>query len=116
MEDKGDLRSLVLKSKYGGEEGVGIKRVSNADSIWWRDIVHVWGRRWRCHDLIKTSCGKWGTGKKLSFWNNTWVGNEALIGLEITEVVYKLYAKRSSGGGLWVLGGGEMGMEVDLEA
>lgn len=72
------LWSLVLKSKYGELVKMLVRKVSNLDSIWWRDLVETCGERREESWFDNNITWKLGDGKRLNFWHNIWVGNQTL--------------------------------------
>ena len=69
MTEKESLGCLILKSKYGDMYAcmMSCKRISNSNSIWWRDLVEVCEERQVDAWFDKNIEWKLGDGRRLSF-------------------------------------------------
>ena len=76
--DKGGLWKEILDSKYGGwrslQEGVNISRTS----LWWKDLMEVWGSEGWGRNFEDAFKWKIGNGDSVLFWDDCWADNGAL--------------------------------------
>jgi len=76
--EKGGLWKEVLVSKYGGWRNLGGEGIRTRSSLWWKDLKEVWASEGWGRSFEDGFKWKVGDGKDISFWEDNWLGCDAL--------------------------------------
>jgi len=78
VENKGKWKE-VLESKYGSWRNLNDFKITNNESLWWKDLRSVYGSMKHNDWFERTVMWRVGEGNKIRFWEDKWVGGTSLI-------------------------------------
>ena len=76
--DKGGLWKEILVSKYGSWISLREDGKSRKISLWWKDLKEVWASEGWGRNFEDRVEWKVGDGKDIYFWEDNWLGSDAL--------------------------------------
>jgi len=76
--DKGGLWKEILVSKYGSWRSLREDGKSCKSSLWWKDLKEVWASKGWGRNFEDRVEWKVGNGKDIYFWEDMWLGSDAL--------------------------------------
>jgi len=95
--DKGGLWKEILVSKYGGWRSLREEGKIRRSSLWWKDLKVVWDSEGWGKSFEDGFKWKVGDGKNISFWEDSWLGSDALKKV-FPRLFFSLFGQRCKGG------------------
>ena len=79
MQEKGELWTRVLESKYGGWRNLDEQGSTGNQSVWWRDLKQAFNQSQQGVVIQNNMRWKVGGGDKIRFWKDKWIHQEETL-------------------------------------